>query len=354
MPPNQQITELTLPLFDDFHLHLRAGNALKRTVSDASFWARRAIVMPNLQPPVDNFDLADNYRADIIKNIPAGRNFEALMTLYLSENIKTDTVKQAKERGIFAIKWYPKGATTNSEQGISSVQACYPIFAEMEKRGVPLLIHGEVTDTDIDIFEREAVFIDRVLIPLRRDFPALQITLEHITTARAVEYLLSIPEAEKTAATITPQHLLFNRNQLLVGGIKPHFYCLPILKCETDRKALLQAATSGNPRFFLGTDSAPHAQHKKENSCGCAGCYSAWNAPALYAQAFEEAGALDKLENFACKFGADFYDIATENYERVLKISREENTIPANLDYAEDKLIPLFAENKLNWQIKKN
>lgn len=353
MPANQQITELTLPLFDDFHLHLRSGNALTRTVSDASFWARRAIVMPNLQPPVDSFDLADNYRAEIIKNIPAERNFEPLMTLYLSENITTDTVKQAKERGIFAIKWYPKGATTNSEQGISSVQACYPIFAEMEKQELPLLIHGEVTDVDIDIFDREAVFIDRVLIPLRREFPNLKITMEHITTARAVEYLCSLPETEKTAATITPQHLLFNRNQLLVGGIKPHFYCLPILKCETDRKALLQAATSGNPRFFLGTDSAPHAQNKKENSCGCAGCYSGLNAPALYAQAFEEAGALDKLKNFACKFGADFYGIETENSDKRLKIIRKENTIPANLDYGEDKVIPLLAENKIHWQIER-
>lgn len=338
-------TQIRLPLIDDFHVHFRDGTALSRTVADTSAYCGRALIMPNLIPAIDTIEAVIAYRERITAHIPDGRNFTPLMSLYLSDSLTPATVIQAKSAGIVAIKWYPKGATTNSAQGVGSVEALYPILEAMQAAGLLLLIHGEVTDAGIDIFDRESTFIDNILIPLRARFPQLKMVLEHITTAHAADYVLN--EKQNLAATITPQHLLFNRNRLLVGGIKPHYYCLPILKTETDRIRLIEVATSGDPRFFLGTDSAPHAQHAKENACGCAGCYSAYHAPILYAQAFADAGKLDKLPDFASKFGADYYGIPYNGGE--ILIEQKEYDIPASLPYGDQQIIPLEAGAKWGW-----
>lgn len=338
---------LTLRTPDDFHVHLRDGDFLARTVEDTARQCDRAVVMPNLVPAVDTIEALCAYRERIVAHIPAGQNFLPLMTLYLSEAVNVATIERAKAAGVFAVKWYPKGATTNSAQGIGSVSALYPVLEKMQEVGLPLLIHGEVTDPEIDIFDREAVFIERTLEPLRAQFPALKITMEHITTAAAVQYVQSA--SENLAATITAQHLLFNRNQLLVGGVKPHYYCLPILKTETDRKALLQAATSGDARFFLGTDSAPHERSTKENACGCAGCYTSPYLLEYYATAFESVGKLDKLEDFSSRFGAQYYGLARNT--SVVTLERVEQNIQSALPYGAGEVVPLQLGQPLAWRL---
>lgn len=339
--------KLVLPKFDDMHLHLRDGAALARTVYDSSRWAARALIMPNLTPAVDTLTAVASYRERILAALPEGREFTPLMSLYFSTALTAETIRGAKAAGVVAVKWYPKGATTNSAQGVADIQAMYPLLEEIQKAGLLFLIHGEVTDKAVDIFDREAVFIDMILKSIRAHFPELKIVLEHITTHHAVDYVLSQPK--NLAATITPQHLLFNRNELLVGGIKPHYYCLPILKTERDRKALLNAATSGDARFFLGTDSAPHTQHSKECACGCAGCYSAASAPVLYAEAFAEVGALDKLRAFATEFGADYYGLPRN--QGTITLKKVDNAIPEFLPYMNETVVPLAAGRQIHWQL---
>lgn len=342
------MTEITLPMPDDFHIHLRDGAVLARTVADVARQCARALVMPNLTPAVDSVAAVDAYRQRILAHVPEGLHFTPLMTLYLSDGLNAETVRAAKAAGVVAVKWYPRGATTNSAQGVASVEAIYPVVEALEAEDMLLLIHGEVTDPEVDIFEREARFIDEILCDLRARFPRLRIVLEHITTRHGVEFIYS--QAEHTAATITPQHLLFNRNALLVGGIKPHYYCLPILKTEDDRAALVAAATSGDPRFFLGTDSAPHAQSAKENACGCAGCYSAHASLALYAAVFEQAGALDKLGDFAARFGADFYRLPYNPGSVTLE--RVTHTFPDSLPYGDTQIIPFLAGQQWSWRLR--
>ena len=333
---------LTITRPDDCHLHVRNGAILKTVLPHTARQFARAIIMPNLKPPVTTVAQAFAYREEILQAIPEGVNFTPLMTLYLTASTTIDEIKLAAEcEHIHAVKLYPAGATTNSDAGVADVTKIYPLLAALEKYDLPLLIHGEVTDEDCDIFDRERVFIERYLIDIIRDFPALRIVLEHVTTKEAVEFVESA--SDKIAATITPQHLLFNRNAMLAGGIKPHYYCLPILKRETHRLALVKAATSGNPKFFLGTDSAPHLTHLKENSCGCAGCYSAFAALELYAEAFESANALDKLEGFASFYGADFYGLP-RNGETVT-LEKRDWIIPASYD----EIKPLKSGELLQW-----
>lgn len=343
------MTTLTLRRPDDFHIHLRDGAFLARTVPDAAAQCARALVMPNLTPAVDTIAAVQSYRERILAHVPQGVDFEPLMTLYLSDTLTVDTVRQAKAAGVVAVKWYPKGATTNSAQGVASVEALYPVLEVMEEEGLLLLIHGEVTDAGIDIFEREAVFMERVPALLRTRFPKLRIVLEHITTARAVELIKG--ESDNLAATITAHHLSFNRNAMLVGGIRPHYYCLPILKTERDRQALLDAATSGDKRFFMGTDSAPHARHAKEAACGCAGCYTGHATLAFYAAAFEQRNALDKLENFSATFGADFYGLPHNSGQ--VRLIKAENTFPATLPYGDGELVPFLAGETWGWMLDK-
>ncbi|UJF24946.1 dihydroorotase [Suttonella sp. R2A3] len=341
------MSKLTIPTPDDFHIHLRDGAALARTVADAASQCARALVMPNLTPALDSVAAVEGYRERIIAHIPEGTTFTPLMSLYLSDGLTPQTVIEAKAAGVVAVKWYPRGATTNSAQGVAEVSAIYPLLEALEAEDMLLLIHGEVTDPEIDIFDREARFIDEVLCDLRVRFPRLRMVLEHITTKRGVEFVRS--QAKNTAATITPQHLLFNRNALLVGGIKPHYYCLPILKTEADRAALVEAATSGDPRFFLGTDSAPHAQSAKENACGCAGCYSAHASLALYAAVFDQAGALDKLGNFAARFGADFYRLPYN--PGTVTLERVEQRFPETLPYGDTTIVPFLAGERWPWRL---
>ena len=294
---------------DDWHLHIRDGEVMKDVLADTARQFARAIIMPNLKPPVTTADLAKAYQARIESSLKllGVDSFTPLMTLYLTDNTSADEVQKAKAQGIVAFKLYPAGATTNSDAGVSDIKRCYKVLEAMQSVGMPLLVHGEVTASHIDIFDREAVFIDTVLEPLRKDFPGLKIVFEHITTKQAAHYVRDAATPSNTlAATITPQHLLMNRNAIFAGGIRPHNYCLPVLKREEHRVALLDAATSGNSRFFLGTDSAPHAKGAKEAACGCAGCYSAFNGLGLYAEAFESVGKLEKLEGFASFFGPDF------------------------------------------------
>ena len=338
---------ITLTAPDDWHIHLRDGDALRSTVADAAKSFRRAIVMPNLVPPVLNAEQALAYRARIQAQIPEHRAFEPLMVLYLTDQTSAEDINTAKAAGVLACKLYPAGATTNSASGVTHVKHIYPALEAMQAQGLLLLVHGEVTDAEIDIFDREAVFIERTLAPLLADFPELKMVLEHITTADAVNFVQA--GSSYLGATITAHHLLFNRNHMLVGGVRPHYYCLPILKRKQHQAALIGAAISGNPKFFLGTDSAPHARHKKEASCGCAGSYTAYAALELYAQAFEQANALDKLENFASHFGADFYGLA-RNSERV-RLVREPWQIPAELPLGSDTLVPLMAGETLNWRL---
>ncbi|GAB1256809.1 dihydroorotase [Aurantivibrio plasticivorans] len=339
--------ELTITRPDDWHIHLRDGATLKDTVRDAARYMGRAIVMPNLVPPVTTTEQALAYRDRITAEIPQGSSFQPLMVLYLTDNTTPDTIRQASEAGIVACKLYPAGATTNSDAGVTNIRSIYPALEEMEKVGMKLLVHGEVTHDDIDIFDREQVFIDQVLKPLTNQFPGLKVVLEHISTEDAVDFVTAANN--NIAATVTAHHLLFNRNALLVGGIRPHYYCLPILKSNQHQQALIKAATSGNPKFFLGTDSAPHAINKKEIACGCAGCYTAYTAIEMYAEAFERAGALDNLEAFASHFGPDFYGLPRNNDSITLVKSAWQ--IPETLALGEQHVAPLCAGETLQWRI---
>lgn len=333
---------------DDSHLHVRTGAILRAVIGHTAKQFGRAIIMPNLKPPVTTIQQALAYRQEILMALPENANFQPLMTLYLTGSTPVAAVKQvADSEHVHAFKLYPAGATTNSDAGVADIEAVYPLFEAMEKHSVPLLVHGEVTEAEVDIFDREKIFIDSKLIPIVRRFPKLRIVVEHLTTRDAVQFVEST--ADNIAATITPQHLLYNRNAILAGGIRPHYYCLPILKRESHRQALLKAATSGNPKFFLGTDSAPHLTSLKENSCGCAGCYSAHVALELYAEAFEQAGALDKLEAFAAFHGADFYDLP-RNTEQVTLV-REDWTVPENYGEGDVSITPLRAGEVLRWRL---
>lgn len=339
---------LTLIRPDDWHLHLRDGAMLAAVLPDTARQFGRAIVMPNLKPPVTTTALAQAYRSRILAALPSGSKFEPLMTLYLTDNTVADEIVRAKESGfVHALKLYPAGATTNSDAGVTDLRKCYPALEAMQRLGLPFLVHGEVTDPEVDIFDREAVFIERVLQPLRRDFPELKIVLEHITTKDAAQYVAQADA--KLAATITAHHLLYNRNEIFKGGIRPHYYCLPILKREEHRQVLVAAAISGNPKFFLGTDSAPHAKELKEHACGCAGCYTALHALELYALAFEQAGALDKLEGFASLHGPAFYGLPVNTEQVVLQ--REEWIIPASLPAAGGEIVPLSGGQSLPWKM---
>ncbi len=340
--------EIKLTRPDDWHLHLRDDTLMASVLPDTARQFARAIVMPNLRPPVTTTAQAMAYHERILKALPQGMKFEPLMTLYLTDNTSAEEIKKAKASGIVhAVKLYPAGATTNSDAGVTNLRKTYAALEEMQRCGMPLLVHGEVTNADIDIFDREAVFIDKVMQPLLKDLPSLRVVFEHITTKDAAQFVMSA--ADTIAATLTPQHLLYNRNAMLVGGIRPHFYCLPILKRETHREALVKAATSGSKKFFLGTDSAPHAQHTKENACGCAGCYSAHSAIELYAEAFEAAGALDKLEAFASFYGADYYGLP-RNTDKVT-LRKEEWQVPASVGFGEHQLVPLRAGEKMKWKL---
>jgi dihydroorotase len=340
--------DLTITRPDDWHLHLRDDALMQSVLPDTARQFARAIIMPNLRPPVTTTVQAEAYRQRIMSALPSGLGFEPLMTLYLTDNTSAEEIRRAKQSGfVHAVKYYPAGATTNSDAGVTDMRKAYPALEEMQRCGMPLLVHGEVTDPAVDIFDREAVFIERVLQPLLRDLPSLRVIFEHITTAEAVQYVQSAPA--NIAATLTAHHLLYNRNAMFTGGMRPHFYCLPVLKRETHRQALVQAAISGSPKFFLGTDSAPHAQNTKENACGCAGIYSALNALELYAEAFEQAGALDKLEGFTSFYGADFYGLPRNTQKITLR--REEWTVPATLDFGAHRLVPLRAGDLINWRL---
>ena len=343
-----QIQELNITRPDDWHLHLRDGDALKTVLPHTAAQFARAIVMPNLKPPVTTTEQAAAYRQRILAALPDGMQFEPLMTLYLTDNTPPDEIRRAKDSGfVHAVKLYPAGATTNSDAGVTDLRKCYKTLEVMQEVGMPFLVHGEVTSPEIDLFDREAVFIDTVMKPLRADMPELRVVFEHITTADAAAY---VAEAEgPIAATITAHHLLYNRNEIFKGGIRPHYYCLPVLKRETHRQALVKAATSGSSRFFLGTDSAPHAKGLKEHACGCAGCYTAMHAMELYAQAFDQVGALDKLEGFASFHGPDFYRLP-RNAGR-LQLKRETWTIPNELTYLDGSLVPLNAGEAMQWKV---
>ncbi|HAD48357.1 MAG TPA: dihydroorotase [Idiomarina sp.] len=342
--------QLTLTRPDDWHLHLRDGALLKTTVAASAQVFNRAVVMPNLVPPVTTVEMALAYRQRILAALPDGLSFQPLMALYLTAETTVEEIKAAAENPhVIGFKLYPSGATTNSAAGVKSVEALAPVLEAMQHEQVPLLVHGEVTDHDIDIFDREKVFIDRHLVPITTRFPQLKLVLEHITTGDAVDFVMAAND--NVAATMTPQHLLMNRNDLLVGGVRPHNYCLPILKRREHQQRLQQAALSGNVKFFLGTDSAPHVQANKETACGCAGCYSAPAALELYAEFFSQHDALDKLENFASVFGAAFYGFE-RNQEKVTLV-RDEWQLLATLDTADGAIVPYYAGEKLQWQIKK-
>lgn len=339
--------ELTITQPDDWHLHVRDGEVLKAVLPHTVRQFARAIIMPNLKPPVRTVADAAAYRDRIIAAIPAGKRFEPLMTLYLTDNTDPKEIIAAKaSQFVKAVKYYPAGATTNSDFGVTDICRCDRVFEAMQQADIPLLLHGEVTDAGVDVFDREKVFIENHLIPLKQRFPDLRIVLEHITTADAVKFVLA---TDNVAATITPQHLLFNRNILFKGGIRPHYYCLPILKHEEHRQAILQAATSGNPKFFLGTDSAPHSRDSKENSCGCAGCYSALHAMELYAEAFESVDALDKLEAFASFHGPDFYQLP-RNTEQITLVKTTWR-IPNEVPLTGNGLVPLRAGEEMSWRM---
>lgn len=343
------MNELTLARPDDWHLHLRDGLALQSVLPDTAQRFARAIVMPNLWPPVTTTEQAQAYRDRILKALPEGALFEPLMTLYLTDNTPPAEIERARESGIVhGVKLYPAGATTNSDSGVTSLEKCGKVFETMERVGMPLLVHGEVTDPAIDVFDREKVFIERNMVPLLKRFPGLRVVFEHITTRDAADFVLSA--GDNVGATITAHHLLMNRNAIFAGGIRPHHYCLPVLKRETHRQALVAAATSGNPKFFLGTDSAPHAKSAKESACGCAGIYTAHAAIELYAEAFEQAGALDKLEGFASFFGADFYGLP-RNADSIT-LEAEAWVVPDELPLGDDGLVPMRAGQTVAWRIK--
>ena len=342
--PQSQTLTLTRP--DDWHLHVRDGAALAAVVPHTAAQFGRAIIMPNLRPPVTTTAQALEYKARIAQAVPAGMAFEPLMTLYLTDATPPDEAARAATAGIVAFKLYPAGATTNSDAGVTDIRKTYKTLEAMQRAGLKLLVHGEVTDPEIDLFDREAVFIDRVLAPLRRDFPELKIVFEHITTREAAQYVQAADAY--TAATLTAHHLLYNRNAIFMGGIRPHYYCLPVLKREVHRQALLQAATSGSPKFFLGTDSAPHPAHLKEHASGCAGCYTALSALELYAEAFDAAGALDKLEGFASFHGADFYGLPRNGGRVTLR--KEAWTLPEQVPFGEAVVKPLRGGETLAWR----
>jgi dihydroorotase len=338
---------LTLTRPDDWHLHVRDGAALGTVVPHTAAQFGRAVIMPNLRPPVTTTAQALAYKARIQAAVPAGLAFEPLMTLYLTDILPSDEIARAREAGIVAAKLYPAGATTNSDAGVTELRKTYATLEAMQRAGMPLLVHGEVTSPDIDLFDREAVFIDNQLIPLRRDFPELKIVFEHITTREAAQYVAGADQF--VAATITAHHLLYNRNAIFTGGIRPHYYSLPVLKRESHRQALLAAVGSGNPKFFLGTDSAPHAVHLKEHASGCAGCYTAHAAMELYAQAFDAIGALGQLEAFASFNGADFYGLPRNTGTITLK--REAWTVPERFVFGEAELKPLGGGESLAWRV---
>ena len=347
-------TSLTLTRPDDWHLHLRDGDALAYTVGWSASRFARAIVMPNLKPPVVDTALALAYRQRVLAARPPGSDFQPLMTLYLTDRTPPQEIARAKASGaVFGVKLYPAGATTHSDSGVTELRHVHAVLDAMQREGMPLLVHGEVTDPEVDVFDREAVFIERHLGAIRRGFPALKIVLEHITTSHAVDFVLSQTARDSRgapllAATITPQHLLHDRNALFRGGLRPHYYCLPVLKRESHRRRVLEAACSGDPRFFLGTDSAPHARGAKEADCGCAGCFNAVHALELYAQAFEQAGCLHRLEGFASHHGADFYGLP-RNRARI-ELRRQAWSVPQRLDYVDDGIVPLDAGRRLDWR----
>ncbi len=339
---------LTIARPDDWHLHLRDGPAMASVLADSARRFARAIVMPNLQPPVTTTQQALHYRERILGALPEGADFEPLMTLYLTDDTSPEEIGRAKLSGrVHGIKLYPAGATTHSAAGVTRISRCFAVLEKMERLGLPLLIHGEVTDPAVDVFDREKAFIDEVLGPTVERFSGLKIVLEHITTRDAVQYVEVT--GPNVGATITAHHLLLNRNALFLGGIRPHHYCLPVLKREEHREALVEAATSGNPKFFLGTDSAPHSRAAKEAACGCAGVYTAHAAIELYASAFEEAGALDKLEGFASHHGADFYGLPRNRGS--LTLVREEWTVPKTLRFGKEELVPLRAGETIAWKL---
>lgn len=339
---------LTLLRPDDWHIHLRDGAALGQTVADAARTFARAIVMPNLVPPVRNAEQAGAYRQRILDARPAGSRFEPLMVLYLTDRTRPEDIHAARASGyVHAAKLYPAGATTNSDSGVTSIDGLFPVLETMAEVGMPLLVHGEVTHAEVDVFDREKAFIDEHMTRIVSRVPGLKVVFEHITTADAVAFVEAA--GENVAATITAHHLLYNRNHMLVGGIRPHFYCLPILKRNLHQAALIEAATSGNAKFFLGTDSAPHARHAKEAACGCAGCYTAYAAIELYAEAFEHAGALDKLEGFASLHGPRFYGLPV-NQERITLV-KESWVAPSALAFGEHEVVPLRAGETLQWRV---
>lgn len=341
-------TTLTITRPDDWHLHVRDGDAMRCVVPHSARQMGRAIIMPNLKPPVTTAELAMAYRDRILSAVPAGNAFQPLMTLYLTDNLGPDEIVRAKAAGVVACKLYPAGATTNSDHGVTDLRKIYPTLQAMQREGLVLLVHGEVTDPGVDLFDREALFIEQQLQPLRKDFPELKIVMEHVTTKEAADYVAAGDAF--LAATITPQHLLFNRNAIFLGGVRPHFYCLPVLKRETHRMALVQAATSGSTKFFLGTDSAPHAAHLKEAATGCAGCYSAHAAIEMYAEAFDGVGALDKLEGFASFNGADFYGLPRNT--DTITLVKETWTPPVSFEYGEGaQLKPLRFGDALPWKM---
>lgn len=340
--------KISLKRPDDWHLHVRNGEMLKTVIGHSARQFARAIIMPNLKPPVTTVKQALEYRTEILAALPTGSDFQPLMTLYLTGSTSEAEIKAAAEcPHIHAFKLYPAGATTHSDAGIHDIVKAFPLFEALQKHDLPLLIHGEVTDSHYDIFDREQAFIDHNLQRIVQEFPRLRIVLEHATTREAVAFVQSA--SNRIAATITPQHLLYNRNAILAGGIKPHYYCLPILKRETHRQALLDAATSGSPKFFLGTDSAPHLTHLKEHSCGCAGCFTAPTALELYAEAFEQRQALDKLEGFASFYGADFYGLPRNTGE--ITLSKQSWQVPGFYIANQETLTPLRAGEQLSWQL---
>jgi dihydroorotase len=341
-------TTLTITRPDDWHLHVRDGDVLQYVVPHTARCFARAIIMPNLKPPVTTVQQALAYRDRILASLPKESSFNPLMTLYLTDNTPPAEIRTAVENPhVHAVKYYPAGATTNADSGVTDISHTYAVLEVMEELGLPLLIHGEVTDPAVDVFDREAVFIETVLIPLLQRYPKLRVVLEHITTQQAVAFIQATQD--NIAATITAHHLLMNRNAMFQGGIRPHHYCLPVLKRESHRLALIKAATSGSQKFFLGTDSAPHAQSAKESACGCAGMYTAYAAIELYAEVFEQAGALDKLEGFSSYFGADFYGLPRN--KDTITLSKQEWTIPQTLTFADETLIPLRAGESISWKL---
>ncbi len=346
--PSTAPGSITLTRPDDWHLHLRDGAALASVLPHSARQFARAIVMPNLRPPVTTTSQASSYRERILAALPSGVQFEPLMTLYLTDNTPPDEIRRARESGfIHAVKLYPAGATTNSDAGVTALEKCYRTLEVMQEVGMPFLVHGEVTDADIDIFDREAVFIDRVMEPLRRDMPALKVVFEHITTKDAAQYVAEADGA--IAATITAHHLLYNRNEIFRGGIRPHYYCLPVLKREEHRQALIKAIASGSTRFFLGTDSAPHPKGLKEHACGCAGCYTALHAMELYAEAFESADALDKLEAFASFNGPAFYNLPRNT--GTITLTKGDWRLPDELPFGDTTIVPLNAGETISWKM---